>query len=80
MLKGDLQASYVPRHALYQHNLGGLKIALAEATYFIQASQIADWELANKNMAPSKDEDGLHENHSPAWIQIVDAHGLELHL
>ena len=80
MLKGDLQASYVPRHALYQHNLGPLKIALAEATYFIQASQIADWELANKNMAPSKDEDGLHENHSPAWIQVVNVHGLERHL
>ena len=80
MLKGDLQASYVPRHALYQHNLGALKIALAEATYFIQASQIADWELANKNMAPSKDEDGLHENYLLVWIQVVDAHGLEPHL
>ena len=77
MLKGDLQAPYVPRHALYQHNLGPLRIALAEATYFIQASQIADWELANKNMAPSKDEDGLHENYLLVWIQVVDAHGLE---
>ena len=80
MFKDDLQAPHIPAHALYQHNLGALKIALAEATYFIQASQIADWELANKNMAPSKDEDGLHENYSPAWIQVVDAHGLELHL
>jgi hypothetical protein len=53
---------------------------LAEVTYVIQESQIGDWELANKNLAPSKDEDGLHENHSPAWIQVVDAHGLELHL
>ena len=60
MLKGDLQASYVPRHALYQHNLGGLKIALAEATYFIHDSQIGDWALANKNMALTKDEVGLH--------------------
>ena len=61
MLKGDLQASYVPRHALYQHNLGALKIALAEATYFIQASQIADWELANKNMARTNDGEDQHE-------------------
>ena len=61
MLKGDLQASYVPRHALYQHNLGALKIALAEATYFIQASQIADWELAIRNMDPPNDGQGVHE-------------------
>jgi hypothetical protein len=53
---------------------------LAEVTFVIQASQIADWELALRNMAPSKDEDGLHENHSPAWIQVVNAHGLELDL
>jgi hypothetical protein len=53
---------------------------LAEATYFIQGSQIGNWELANKNMAPSKDENGLHENYSPAWIQVVNAHGFERHL
>ena len=80
MLKGDLQASYVPRHALYQHNLGGLKIALAEATYFIQGSQIGDWELANKNLVRPNDGHGVHENHSPAWIQVVDVHGLSRHL
>ena len=45
----------------YQHNLGGLQILLAEASYVIQDSQIGDWELANKNLAPSNDEDGLHE-------------------
>jgi hypothetical protein len=42
-------------------------------SYVIQGSQIGDWELANKNMAPSKDEDGLHENHSPAWIQVASS-------
>jgi hypothetical protein len=36
ILKGDLQASYIPPHALYQHNLGVLKISLAEVTYLIQ--------------------------------------------
>ena len=61
MFKDDLQAPHIPAHALYQHNLGALKIALAEATYFIQASQIADWELANNNMARSKDGQDLHE-------------------
>ena len=79
-MKDDLEAPYVLPHALYQHNLGPLKILLAEATYFIQGSQIGNWELANKNMAPSKDENGLHENYSPAWIQVVDAHGFERHL
>ena len=64
----------------YQHNQGVLKISLAEVTYVIQDSQIGDWELANKNLAPSKDGDGLLENHSPAWIQVVNAHGLERHL
>jgi hypothetical protein len=44
----------------YQQNLGALKILLAEVTYVIQDSQIGDWELANKNLAPSNDEDGLH--------------------
>jgi hypothetical protein len=44
----------------YQHNLGALKISLALATYFIQGSQIGDWELANKNMALTNDEVGLH--------------------
>jgi hypothetical protein len=53
---------------------------VAGANFVIQDSQIDDWELANKNMAPSKDEDVLHENHSPAWIQVVNAHGLELDL
>jgi hypothetical protein len=53
---------------------------LALATYFIQGSQIRDWELANKNMAPSKDEVGLHGNHSPAWIQVANAHGYFRHL
>jgi hypothetical protein len=76
MLKGDLQASYIPPHALLPTQPGALKILLVEFTYVIQGSQIADWELANKNMAPSKDEVGLHENHSPAWIQVVNAHGL----
>ena len=80
MLKGDLQASYIPPHALLPTQPGALKILLVEVTYVIQGSQIGDWELANKNLAPSKDEDGVHENHSPAWIQVVDAHGLELHL
>jgi hypothetical protein len=47
-LKDDLQAPYVPPHALYQHNLGVLKISLAEVTYVIQDSQIGDWELAIK--------------------------------
>jgi hypothetical protein len=74
MLKGDLQACHIPPHALYQHNLGALKISLAEATYMIQDSQIGDWELANINLALSNDGEGLHENHSPAWIQVVDAH------
>jgi hypothetical protein len=36
-------------------------MSLAEVTYVIQDSQIGDWELANKNLAPSNDEDGLHE-------------------
>jgi hypothetical protein len=53
---------------------------LALATYVIQDSQIRDWELANKNMALTNDGHGLHEKHSPAWIQVVNAHGLELHL
>ena len=44
----------------YQHNLGALKILLAEVSYVIQDSQIGDWELANKNLAPSNNEDGLH--------------------
>ena len=61
MLKDDLEAPYVSPHALYQHNLGGLKIALAEATYFIQASQIADWDLAIRNMDPPNDGQGVHE-------------------
>ena len=80
MLKDDLEAPHIPRHALHQHNQGAFKIALAEATYFIQGSQIRDWELANKNMAPSKDEVGLHENHSPTWIQVVNAHVYYRHL
>jgi hypothetical protein len=47
MLKGDLQASYVPRHALYQHNLGPLKIALAEATYLSKPARslIGNWRI-----------------------------------
>ena len=80
MLKDDLQASYIPPHALLPTQPRALKILLAEVTYVIQESQVVDWELANKNMAPSKDEVGLHENHSPAWIQGVNVHGLELHL
>ena len=71
MLKDDLQAPHIPAHALLPTQPGALKILLVEATYVIQGSHIGDWELANKNMAPSKDEDGLHENHSPAWIQVV---------
>ena len=61
MLKGDLQASYVPRHALLPTQPGALKILLAEATYFIQGSQIHDWELAIKNMDPPNDGQGVHE-------------------
>jgi hypothetical protein len=34
---------------------------LALATYFIQGSQIADWELANKNMARTNDGEDQHE-------------------
>jgi hypothetical protein len=35
---------------------------LAEATYFIQGSQIiGDWELAIKNMDPPNDGQDLHE-------------------
>jgi hypothetical protein len=34
---------------------------LAEVTYIIHDSQIGDWELANKNLAPSKDGQGVHE-------------------
>jgi hypothetical protein len=34
---------------------------LAEATHFIQGSQIADWELAIKNMDPPNDGQGVHE-------------------
>jgi hypothetical protein len=34
---------------------------LAEVTSVIQASQIADWELAIRNMALSKDGQDLHE-------------------
>jgi hypothetical protein len=46
----------------YQHNLGPLKISLAEVTYVLQDSQIGDWELANKNLALSSDDgEGLHE-------------------
>ena len=48
MVKDDLEASHIPRHALHQHNQGGLKILLALATYVTQDSQIGDWELANK--------------------------------
>jgi hypothetical protein len=33
---------------------------LAEATYVIHDSQIGDWELEIKNLAPSKEEDGVH--------------------
>jgi hypothetical protein len=33
---------------------------LAEATYFIQGSQIRDWELANKNMDPPNDGQDVH--------------------
>ena len=61
MLKDDLEAPHIPRHALHQHNQGGLKILLALATYFIQASQIADWELAIRNMDPPNDGQGVHE-------------------
>jgi hypothetical protein len=61
MLKDDLEASHIPRHALHQHNQGAFKIALAEATYFIQGSQIGDWELAIKNMDPPNDGQDLHE-------------------
>ena len=61
MFKDDLQAPHIPAHALYQHNLGALKIALAEATYFIQASQIADWELAIRNMDAPNEGQGVHE-------------------
>jgi hypothetical protein len=32
IMKDDLQAPYVPPHALYQHNLRVLKISLAEVT------------------------------------------------
>ena len=60
MLKGDLEASHIPRHALHQHNQGALKILLAEVSYVIQDSQIGDWELANKNLALSNDGHGLH--------------------
>ena len=45
----------------YQHNLGALKISLALATYFIQGSQIGDWELAIRNMDPPNDGQGVHE-------------------
>jgi len=34
---------------------------LAEVTYAIQASQIADWELAIRNMDPPNDGQGVHE-------------------
>ena len=61
MLKDDLEAPHIPRHALHQHNQGGFEIALAEATYFIQGSQIRDWEMALRNMARSKDGQDLHE-------------------
>ena len=44
----------------YQHNLGALKISLAEVTYFIQDSQIGDWELANKNLDPPNDGQDVH--------------------
>ena len=45
----------------YQHNLGALKILLAEVTYVIQDSQIGDWELANKNLDPPNDGEGVHK-------------------
>jgi hypothetical protein len=61
MLKHDLEASYVPPHALYQHNLGALKILLAEVTYVIHDSQIGDWELANNILDPPNDGQGVHE-------------------
>jgi hypothetical protein len=66
----------------YQHNLGAFKISLAEATYVIQGSQIGDWELANEILDPPNDGQGVHEitHPTPGWIQVVDAHGLELHL
>jgi hypothetical protein len=80
MVKDDLEASHIPRHALQQHNQGAFKIALAEATYISQGSQIGDWELANKHLVRPNDGHGVHENHSPAWIQVVDAHGLSRHL
>jgi hypothetical protein len=60
MLKDDLEASHILRHARHQQTLGVFKISLAEATYVIQGSQIGDWELANKNLALSYDKDGLH--------------------
>jgi hypothetical protein len=51
----------------------------AGASFVIQDSHTGDWELAIKNLALSNDEDGLHTayNHSTAWIQVVNAHGLE---
>jgi hypothetical protein len=62
MLKDDLQAPHIPPHALlYQHNLGVLKISLAEATYVIQDSQIGDWELANKNLDRPNDGEEVHK-------------------
>jgi hypothetical protein len=61
MLKDDLQASYIPPHALLPTQPGALKILLVEATYVIQGSQIGDWELAIKNLVPPIDEDGVHE-------------------
>jgi hypothetical protein len=45
-LKDDLQAPYIPPHALYQHNLGVFEISLAEVTYLIQERHTGDWELA----------------------------------
>jgi hypothetical protein len=61
MLKEDLQAPYIPPNALYQHNLGVYTISLAEATYLIQERHIGDWELANKNLDPPNDGEGVHK-------------------
>ena len=60
-MKDDLQAPYIPPHARYQHNLGVFKISLAEVTYVIQGSQIGDWELANTNLDPPNDGEGVHK-------------------
>jgi hypothetical protein len=72
MLKGDLQAPYIPPNALYTNTTWGIfKISLAEVTYLIQERHIGDWELANTNLDPPNDGEGVHKITHPLGFKYA---------